>query len=62
MFEDVVEYECVRPDHLPQPVSNGREITIHDGCWAHCPAGADVGHEWQQVRVDQRPSSAEVAK
>ena len=61
MFEDRVEYECVRPDHLPQPASNGREITIHKGCWAHCPAGADGGHEWQHLDVDERAACVEVA-
>jgi len=24
-----------------------RNLTVHDGKWAVCPAGRDTGHRWQ---------------
>ena len=51
MFEDQIEYECVGQDHRSAPIETGREVTIYNGCWAHCPAGADGGHHWLRVRA-----------
>lgn len=54
MFGDVIEFECIRLDHVPPRVPTGREITIYDRCWAHCPGGADGDHEWQRVSMAGR--------
>ena len=54
MFGDVIEYECIRLDHVPLRVPTGREVTIYDRCWAHCPGGADGDHDWQRVSITGR--------
>ena len=27
----------------------GSPVTIHDGAWAYCPAGARTEHEWEAI-------------
>jgi hypothetical protein len=27
----------------------GSPVTIHDGAWAYCPAGARTEHEWEEI-------------
>ena len=29
----------------------GSPVTIHDGAWAYCPAGARTEHEWEPIEA-----------
>ncbi len=61
MFDELIEYVCVRVDNLPPLVSTGREITIYGRSWAYCPGGADGAHEWQRVPMADRTTPATLA-
>jgi hypothetical protein len=30
-------------------LAGGSPVTIHDGAWAYCPAGARTEHEWEAI-------------
>jgi len=30
-------------------VAVGSPVTIYDGAWAYCPAGARADHEWEAI-------------
>jgi hypothetical protein len=30
-------------------VAVGSPVTIHDGAWAYCPAGARADHGWEPI-------------
>lgn len=53
MNTDLVRHVCRAKAHL-EVSRNGREaegspVTIHDGGWAYCPAGARSEHQWEAI-------------
>lgn len=45
----LIRFVCRTPGHR---VGNGKlssPITMHQGEWSFCPAGADADHAWEQI-------------
>ena len=53
MNTSLVRFVCRAKEHVdatPDPTMDvGSPVTIHDGAWAYCPAGARTGHEWEAI-------------
>ena len=53
MNSNLVRFVCRAKVHVEAsrnataPV--GSPVTIHDGAWAYCPAGARTEHEWEAI-------------
>jgi hypothetical protein len=50
---DLVRYACRAKAHLEASRHGGEAagspVTIHEGAWAYCPAGAHAEHEWEPI-------------
>jgi len=50
---NLVRYVCRAKVHIDASrnatVAAGSPVTIHDGAWAYCPAGARTEHEWEPI-------------
>jgi len=53
MNSNLVRFVCRAKGHLDATpdamVDAGSPVTIHDGAWAYCPAGARTEHEWEEI-------------
>jgi hypothetical protein len=53
MSTDLVRYVCRAQVHVNASrnatVAPGSPVTIHEGAWAYCPAGARTQHEWETI-------------
>jgi hypothetical protein len=53
MKSDLVRFVCRAKMHLDASrqatVAAGSPVTINDGAWAYCPAGARAEHEWEAI-------------
>jgi hypothetical protein len=53
MSSDLVRYVCRAQVHVDASrnatVAAGSPVTIHEGAWAYCPAGARTEHEWEAI-------------
>jgi len=53
MNSNLVRHVCRARAHLDAGrnarVAEGSPVTIHEGVWAYCPAGARSGHEWEAI-------------
>ena len=52
MKSNLVEYVCrakVHVDAARSSVTPASPVTIHEGAWAYCPAGARDEHEWEAI-------------
>jgi hypothetical protein len=53
MRSNLVSYVCrssvhVRASRAPA-VAATSPVTVHEGEWAYCPAGASTEHEWEAI-------------
>jgi hypothetical protein len=50
---NLVRFVCRAKVHVEASrnatVAVGSPVTIHDGAWSYCPAGARTDHEWEAV-------------
>jgi hypothetical protein len=50
---NLVRFVCRAKAHVDASrnatVAVGSPVTIHDGAWAHCPAGGRTEHEWEAI-------------
>jgi hypothetical protein len=50
---NLVRFVCRAGAHVDASrnatVAVGSPVTIHDGVWAYCPAGARTDHEWDAI-------------
>jgi hypothetical protein len=50
---NLVRFVCRAKIHVEASrnatVAVGSPVTIHDGAWSYCPAGARTDHEWEAV-------------
>lgn len=50
---NLVRFVCRAKAHVDASrnatVAVGSPVTIHDGAWAYCPAGARTDHEWEAI-------------
>jgi hypothetical protein len=65
-----IMFLCVEAGHMtPHRDPSSKNLTVHKGKWAACPAGREAGHRWQATtgldyeelfrkRVDERPVSS----
>ena len=53
MSTDLVRYVCRLRDHVDashdMAAPTVSPVTIHDGVWAFCPAGAQSEHVWEAI-------------
>ena len=53
MNSNLVRYVCRAKVHVDASrnatVAAGSPVTIHEGTWAYCAAGARVEHEWEAI-------------
>lgn len=42
-------FVCTAPEHPARQAPSGTGLTVHDGKWAYCAAGASDGHVWNAV-------------
>ena len=52
MKSNLVEYVCRARAHVDASRSSeapASPVTIHQGAWAYCPAGARSDHEWDAI-------------
>jgi len=53
MSGDLVRHICRAKAHLDMRrdprLTEGSPVTIHDGGWAYCPAGARSEHQWEAI-------------
>jgi hypothetical protein len=53
MNSDLVRFVCRARMHLEASrnatVAVGSPVTINDGAWAYCPAGARAEHKWEAI-------------
>jgi len=52
MAEALFEYRCTEPRHealSTEAVATISPITVVEGKWAYCRAGAASGHNWQVI-------------
>jgi hypothetical protein len=53
MNGNLVRHVCRASAHLDASrnarVADGSPVTIHDGGWAYCPAGAQSDHKWEAI-------------
>jgi len=53
MTSNLVRFVCRAKGHVEatpdEMVDAGSPVTIHDGAWAYCPAGARTEHDWEEV-------------
>jgi hypothetical protein len=50
---NLVRFVCRAKVHVDASrnatVAVGSPVTIHQGAWAYCPAGARTDHEWESI-------------
>jgi hypothetical protein len=50
---NLVRFICRAKSHVDASrnatVAVGSPVTIHEGAWAYCPAGARSEHEWEAI-------------
>ncbi len=55
MTSNLVRFVCRAKGHVDATpdatVDVGSPVTIHDGAWAYCPAGARSEHEWEEIEA-----------
>jgi hypothetical protein len=53
MNSNLVRHVCRATAHLDASrnarVAEGSPVTIHEGAWAYCPAGARSEHAWESI-------------
>ncbi len=53
MSSDLVRYVCRAKVHIDASrsatVLAGSPVTVHEGAWAYCAAGARTEHEWEAI-------------
>ena len=53
LTSNLVRFVCRAKVHVDASrnatVAVGSPVTIHDGAWAYCPAGARTEHEWDAI-------------
>ena len=53
MSTNLVRFVCRATAHVDASRSGtsplGSPVTIHEGAWAYCAAGARDGHEWEAI-------------
>ena len=53
MNSNLVRFVCRAKVHVDASrdvtMALGSPVTINDGAWAYCPAGANTEHEWQTI-------------
>jgi hypothetical protein len=51
MKSNLVEYVCRAKVHVAAsgPAVSASPVTIHEGAWAYCPAGAREAHQWEAI-------------
>ena len=53
MNSNLIRFICRAKVHVDASrnatVAVGSPVTIHDGAWAYCPAGARSEHEWEAI-------------
>jgi hypothetical protein len=51
MRQAMFDYRCGEPSHQQRVDAKtvSQPITVHDGRWAYCPAGAVDGHSWHSI-------------
>jgi len=53
MNSNLVRFACRAKTHVDASrhatVAIGSPVTINDGAWAYCPAGARAEHEWEAI-------------
>ena len=53
MKSNLVSYVCRARVHVAvsrnAPVAAGSPVTVYEGEWAYCPAGAQTEHEWEAI-------------
>jgi hypothetical protein len=53
MNSDLVRYVCRARVHVDASrngaVAAGSPVTVHEGVWAYCPAGARAEHAWEAI-------------
>lgn len=53
MDSSLVRYVCRARAHVEAgrnaAVAAGSPVTVHEGVWAYCAAGARAGHEWEPI-------------
>jgi hypothetical protein len=53
MKSNLVGYLCRARVHIEASRKagppTGSPVTVHEGEWAYCPAGASVEHEWEPI-------------
>ena len=59
MTSNLVRFVCRAKGHLDATrdamADAGSPVTIHDGAWAYCPAGARTEHEWEGIEPVSLP-------
>jgi hypothetical protein len=50
---NLVRFVCHAKSHVEASrnatIGGGSPVTIHQGAWSYCPAGAHTEHEWEAV-------------
>jgi hypothetical protein len=53
MTSNLVRYVCRAKIHVDASrnatVAAGSPVTVHEGEWAYCPAGAQAQHAWEPI-------------